>query len=94
MIHLLQENGAATKVQEGKIFTCPKTFFTWSGIERREERKREKRRSRRRKRRRKKIRRRRREMRRRKKMRRIKRKFKVLVMKVRSFTCPKTFLLF
>ena len=89
MIHLLQENGAATKVQEGKIFTCPKTFFTWSGIERREERKREKRRSRRRK----KIRR-RREMRRRKKMRRMKRKCKVLVMKVRSFTCPKTFLLF
>ena len=88
MIHLLQENGAATKVQEGKIFTCPKTFFTWSGIERREERKREKRRSRRRKRRRKKIR------RRRKKMRRMKRKCKVLVMKVRSFTCPKTFLLF
>ena len=91
MIHLLQENGAATKVQEGKIFTCPKTFFTWSGIERREERKREM--SRRRKRRRKKIRR-RREMRRRKKMRRMKRKCKVLVMKVRSFTCPKTFLLF
>ena len=89
MIHLLQENGAATKVQEGKIFTCPKTFFAWSGIERREEKKREKRRSRRRK----KIRR-RREMRRRKKMRRMKRKCKVLVMKVRSFTCPKTFLLF
>ena len=87
MIHLLEENGAATKVQEEKIFTCPKTFFTWSGIERREERKREKRRSRRRKRR-------RREMRRRKKMRRMKRKCKVLVMKVRSFTCPKTFLLF
>lgn len=81
------------KVQEGKIFTCPKTFFTWSGIERREEMKREKRRSRRRKRRRKKITR-RREMRRRKKMRRRKRKCKVLVMKVRSFMCPKTFLLF
>ena len=30
---LLQGNGAATKVQIGKIFTCPKTFFTWAGID-------------------------------------------------------------
>ena len=29
---LLQENGAATKVQEDKILTWPNTFFTWAGI--------------------------------------------------------------
>ena len=28
----MQENGAATIVQGGKIFTCPKTFFTWVGF--------------------------------------------------------------
>ena len=35
MIHLrmlLQENGAATKVQEGKIFHLPEEFFTWAGF--------------------------------------------------------------
>ena len=91
MIYLLQENRATTKVQEGEIFTCQKTFFTWARIERREERKRGKRRSWKRR----KIRR-RMEMRRRRKMRRrrMKRRCKALVMKVRSFTCPKTFLLF
>ena len=30
---LLQENGAASKEQEGKILTCPKAFFTWAGID-------------------------------------------------------------
>ena len=33
MIHLgmlLQENGAATKVQEDNIFTCLKTFSMWN----------------------------------------------------------------
>ena len=30
MIHLLQENGAAIKVQD---FHLPKTFFTWAGID-------------------------------------------------------------
>ena len=33
MIHLkmlLQETGAARKVQQVRFFTCPKTFFTWA----------------------------------------------------------------
>ena len=30
---LLQENGAAIKVQKGRFFTCPMTFFTGTGID-------------------------------------------------------------
>ena len=90
---LLQEDGAATKVQEGNILTCPKTFFTLAGIiitlpdddkkegeeegEKKEEEEEQKEEED--------------AEERRQKRRRMKRKCKALMMNARFFTCPKTF---